>query len=59
MSHFIAEPRNFTEVTILPADVKNNWLKENLKEVNILINNQTVIMNDPGKGDPVTPCMDF
>ena len=31
VSHFILEPRNFAEVIILPADVKQAWLEETLK----------------------------
>ena len=31
VSHFIIEPRNFTEVTRSSAYVKKFWLKENLK----------------------------
>ena len=38
-SHFITEPRNFAEVTRLPAEVKKAWLKETLKDINNLINN--------------------
>ena len=29
VSHFIPEPRNFAEVTRLPADIKKAWLKTN------------------------------
>ena len=29
-----------------------------MKEINNLINNQTFIFEDPGKGEPVNPCMD-
>ena len=43
VSHFIPEPRNFTEVTRLPADVNKAWLKANLKEIKNIINNQTFI----------------
>ena len=34
VSHFISEPRNFSEVTILLKDIKKIWLKETLKEIN-------------------------
>ena len=57
MSHFIPEPRNFAEVTRLTSDVKKAWLKETLKEIKKLINNQNFLMDDPEKVDPVTPCM--
>ena len=59
MSYFILEPSDFKEVARLPADVKNSWLKETLKEIKILINNQTFLMYDPYKGDPVTSGMDI
>ena len=59
MSHFIPEPRNFLEVTILPADVKKAWLKATLIEIKNLINIQTFIMEDPYKGELVTACMDI
>ena len=29
-----------------------------MKEINNLIKNQTFLVDDPEKGDPVTPCMD-
>ena len=58
MSHFIPEPRNFVEVAILPVYVRKAWLKETLKEVKILINNQYFIMDITEKWRPVTPCMD-
>ena len=57
MSHFIPEPRNFAEVTRLPADVKKAWLKATLKYIENLIDNQTFTMDDPEKGYPETPCM--
>ena len=58
LSHFITEPRDFAEVTRLPANVKKPWLKATLKEIKDLINNQTFIKDDPGMGKLVTPCMD-
>ena len=33
-------------------------LKENLKKINNLINNQAFLVYDPEKGEPVTPCID-
>ena len=57
MSHLVTEPRNFAEVTKLLAGVKKAWLEEILKEIKNLIKNQTFLMNDPEKGDSVTPCM--
>ena len=58
VSHFIAEPRNFAEVTKFPDYIKKPWLKATLKDVNNLINNQTFLVGDPEKDEPVTPCMD-
>ena len=37
VSHFIPEPRNFSEVTKLSDNIKKTWLKENLKEINNII----------------------
>ena len=39
-------------------EIKKPWLKENLKEIKNLINNQTFLVGDPEKYEPVTPCMD-
>ena len=58
VSHFIPEPGNFEAVTILPADIKKAWLKTTLKCIKILINDQTFLMDNPEKGNPVTLCMD-
>ena len=55
---FIPEPRNFAEVTRLSEDIQKPWLKANMKEVKNLINDQTFLVQEPYKGDPVTPCMD-
>ena len=58
VSHFIPEPRNFSEVKKLSDDIRKPWLKETLKEIKDLINNQNFIFEDPEKDEPVTPCMD-
>ena len=58
VSHFIPEPRNFAEVTKLSEKIKKPWLKATLKEINNLINNQTLLIEDQNEGEPVTPCMD-
>ena len=58
VSHFIPEPRNFAEVTKLSENIRKPWLKETLKEIKNLINNQTFMIEDPKDGEPVTPCMD-
>ena len=44
---------------ILSEYIKKYWLKANLKEIKNLINNQTFLVHDPEKGDPVTPWMDI
>ena len=50
VAHFISEPRNFAEFTKL--------VKASQKKIKKLINNQTFLVEDPKKGEPVTPCMD-
>ena len=54
----IPELRNFSEVNKLSDDIKKPWLKETLKEIKNLINNQIFLVEDPEKDDPVTLCMD-
>ena len=56
--HLIPESWKFSEVTKLSDDIKKPWLKATLKEVNNLINNQTFLIEDTGKYEPVTTCMD-
>ena len=58
VSHFITEPRNFSEATKLSENIKKPWLKATLNEINNLINNQTFLIEDQNEGEPVTPCMD-
>ena len=58
VSHFIPEPRNFAEVTKLSENIRKHWLKDNLKEIKNLINNQNFIIEDPKDGEPVTPYID-
>ena len=58
VSHFIPEPRNFSELTKLSDDIKKPWLKATLNEIKNLINNQTFIVEDPEKDEPVTRCID-
>ena len=58
VSYFIPDPRNFSEVTIFSDDIKKPWLKSTLKDIKNLINNQTIVVQEPEKGEPVTPCMD-
>ena len=56
--YFIPEPRKFSEVTRLSEDINKPWLKENIKEIKNLINNQNFLVQDTEKGEPMTPCMD-
>ena len=56
--HFIPEHRNFAEVKQLSDEIKKPWLKATLKEIKNRINNQTFLVQEPEKDDPVTPCMD-
>ena len=58
VSHFIPDPRNFSEVTKLSDNIKKPWLKATLKEVKDIINNQTFLIEDQNEGEPVTTCMD-
>ena len=45
-------------MTRLSEDIKKPRIKENLKEIDNSINNQNVLVQDPEKGEPVTPLMD-
>ena len=58
VSHFILEPINFAEVVKLSDDIKKAWLKATLKGIKNIINNQTFIIEDPDKDEPVAPYMD-
>ena len=58
ISHVITEPRNFAEGTKFSEDIKKTWRKENQKENKNIINNQTFLVQEPEKGETVTPCMD-
>ena len=58
VSHLIPEPRNFNEVTKLSDDIKKPCIKATKKDIKNLITNQTFIVEDPKKGEPVTTCMD-
>ena len=58
VSRFIPEPRNFAEVTKLSENINKPWLKATLKEINNLINNQTLLIEDKNEGESVTPYMD-
>ena len=58
VSHFIPEPRNFSEVTKLSENIKKPWLKATFKKIKNLINNQKFLIEDQNEGEPVTTCMD-
>ena len=59
MSYFIPEPRKSAEVTKLSDEIKKHWQKSTQKEIKNIINNQTFLVQEPEKGEPMTPCMDF
>ena len=50
ISYFSPEPIKFSEVTRLSEYTKKYWPKETLKGIKNLINNQTVIVQEPWKG---------
>ena len=58
VSYFIPDPRNFSDVTRLLYEINKPWIKANQKDINNLINNWNFLVQDPEKGEPVTPCMD-
>ena len=58
VSYFILDPRNVLIVTRLSDDTNNPWIKETLKEIIDIFNNQTFLVQHPENGDPLTPCMD-
>ena len=58
VSHFIPEPINFSEVTKVSDDINKPWLKATLKEIINLFKNQTFLVEDPEKDEPVTTYMD-
>ena len=55
---FIPEPRNFAKVIKLSDEINKPWLKATQKDIKNLISNQTFIVEDPKKGEPVNTCMD-
>ena len=58
VSYFIPDPRNFAEVTRFSYDIRKTWPKATLKEIKNLVKNQTFIVQEPEKGETVTPCVD-
>ena len=57
--HFIPEAINSAEVTKFSDDIKRPWLNKTQKEIKNLINNQNFLVQEPEKGEPVNPCMNF
>ena len=55
ISYFIPEHRNFAEVTKLSDYKKKPWIKAAQKEIRNPINNHTFLVEEPKKGEPVTP----
>ena len=45
-------------MTRLSEDINKPWIKATLKEINNIIDNQTFLVQEPEKGETVTPCMD-
>ena len=45
-------------MTKLSENIRKTWLKETLKEIKNLINNQTFLIEYQNEDEPVTPCMD-
>ena len=45
-------------MTKLSDDIKKPYMKANQKEIKNLFKNQTFLVENPDKYEPVTPCMD-
>ena len=45
-------------MTKLSENIKKPWLKETLKDIKNMINNQNFLIKDQNEGEPVTTCMD-
>ena len=52
------EPINFAEVTRLSKGINKPCLNATVKEINNLFQKQTFLVQNPEKGEPVTPFMD-
>ena len=59
VSNFIPEPGKCSEVIKFSYNIKKPWLKATQKGIKNIMNNQTFLVQDSEKGDPVTPCIDF
>ena len=55
---FIPEPRNFSEVCRLPAEVRKPCPRATHKEIKNLIDNRTFALEDPNPEETATTCMD-
>ena len=58
VSHFIPEPRKFSEVKKLLDSKKKPWIKTTMKHIQNLINNHNLLVEDPEKDEPVTLFID-
>ena len=58
VSYFIPESINSAEVTRFSEDIRKPWINSTMKEIKNLINNDTFLVQEPEKGEPVIPCMD-
>ena len=45
-------------MTKLSENIRKTWLKATLNEIKNIINNQTLLIEDTNKGEPVTSCKD-
>ena len=59
VSYFIPDPRKSAEATIFSDDIKKPWIKATQNYIKNIIKNKTFIVEDPEKGEPMTPCMDI
>ena len=57
-SYLIPDPRNFDEATRLSDSLNKPQLKSTKKQIKNIINNHNFLVQEPIKGEPVTPCMD-
>ena len=57
VSSFIPEPRSFAEIKKNLDNINTPWIKATLNDVKYLINNQTAIIEDTYKDEPINPCM--
>ena len=42
----------------MSENIRKPWLKETIKEIKNIINNQTLLIEDQNEGEPVTPFID-